>query len=706
MEMSDFQCEETLSAFFNQWKSVEEKIGSKNYDDLIHNIDDNLEEIKKSITSVTKWKKEVTEVFKVLNPKVTQLIKGLENNKGEWVSGNLKHIDENLHQIKNGTQHLVKLPSVEHKKEPKKKQSTCWKKHMFMDKIMASPGMAMAKSTYHGLESRVKLCFLSLSIFPENKVIRKRSLVYWWIGEGFMDGKDAEKEAEECFKKLCQSGLVEAVHKQYSRSPRSCRLHPWIRWMAIEIAKENMFFDFDPDGKPVSGPSHCTRRACVAKCGGEDVEVRVEKVNLKPNASELRSLFNVDVNCIECEEEEFKKMKKLVTLQLGRWSTAPKHHIELVNPAFFDHLKHLKRLRYLGLQGISRITELAGIQQLSELRVLDLRACHNLEKLPVEIASLKKLTHLDVSECYLLEYMPKGLGDLSELQLLNGFVVNTWSQDACNLFELTKLGSLQKLSITLGMEAMVIERVLDPIGEIKCLQSLRITWGTSTTEEENNNGVQKKMITANHENNNGVQQKMITANHENNNGVQQKMITANHENNNGVQQKMITADPAAHSTARWFRVSKAIKKLNIVFLWTRRSAAPEQQPSSKITLVLPPYLTKLDLQCYPEEHPPGFKRKIQAEKRLEKLYFRGGKLKTLNGIQKDEVSKVKFIRLRFLRDFYMNEDEFKNEFPGLKIKVVHKCRLIPEKIASPLKKDEASTNTNPIASADLAVSFH
>ncbi|XP_043720873.1 putative disease resistance RPP13-like protein 1 [Telopea speciosissima] len=132
--------------------------------------------------------------------------------------------------------------------------------------------------------------------------------------------------------------------------------------------------------------------ASPSKGEEEEAEVRVEKVNLEPNASKLRSLFNVDVNCFECDEEEFKKLKELVTLQLGRWSTTPEHHIELVNPIFLDHLKRLKKLRYLGLQGISRITELAGIQQLSELRVLDLRACHNLEKLPAEIASLKKLS--------------------------------------------------------------------------------------------------------------------------------------------------------------------------------------------------------------------------------------------------------------------------------------------------------------------------
>ena len=75
----------------------------------------------------------------------------------------------------------------------------------------------------------------------------------------------------------------------------------------------------------------------------------------------------------------------------------------------------MENLRFLSLQGISRITFLPhSIGNLSNLVILDLKECHNLEILSVEIMKLKKLRYLDVSDCYLLADMPKGLGALSE----------------------------------------------------------------------------------------------------------------------------------------------------------------------------------------------------------------------------------------------------------------------------------------------------
>ncbi|KAK1295693.1 hypothetical protein QJS10_CPB15g01350 [Acorus calamus] len=60
--------------------------------------------------------------------------------------------------------------------------------------------------------------------------------------------------------------------------------------------------------------------------------------------------------------------------------------------------------------------EEAGVGDLVNLIILDLRACHNLESLTTRIALLKKLTHLDVSECYLLDNIPEELAQLLELQ--------------------------------------------------------------------------------------------------------------------------------------------------------------------------------------------------------------------------------------------------------------------------------------------------
>ncbi|KAL7164157.1 hypothetical protein ACSBR2_040132 [Camellia fascicularis] len=55
----------------------------------------------------------------------------------------------------------------------------------------------------------------------------------------------------------------------------------------------------------------------------------------------------------------------------------------------------MKKLRLLSLRGISLITELLQfISQLTNLKILDLKACHNLEVVPDWIGLLKNLTHL------------------------------------------------------------------------------------------------------------------------------------------------------------------------------------------------------------------------------------------------------------------------------------------------------------------------
>ncbi|KAL7164150.1 hypothetical protein ACSBR2_040125 [Camellia fascicularis] len=93
------------------------------------------------------------------------------------------------------------------------------------------------------------------------------------------------------------------------------------------------------------------------------------------------------------------------------------------------------------------------ISQLTDLKILDLKACHNLEVVPDWIGLLENLTHLDISECYILDHMPKGLGALSNLQVLKGFIIaDSKDKKSCTINDLTKLPKLRKLSISTKLE--------------------------------------------------------------------------------------------------------------------------------------------------------------------------------------------------------------------------------------------------------------
>ncbi|XP_078161196.1 uncharacterized protein LOC144556682 [Carex rostrata] len=133
----------------------------------------------------------------------------------------------------------------------------------------------------------------------------------------------------------------------------------------------------------------------------------------------------------------------------------------------------------ISLPGIWRIEELhESIGKLEYLKILDLKACHNLDKLPQKPSWFKKLMVLDISECYLLDYMPKWVSELSNLEVLKGFVVSSLGNknQSCQLTDLSKLSKLWKLSIRIATGNSVLEDSsgLKPLDN---LLVLTIIWG-------------------------------------------------------------------------------------------------------------------------------------------------------------------------------------------------------------------------------------
>uniref|UniRef100_A0A0E0JPU1 Disease resistance R13L4/SHOC-2-like LRR domain-containing protein n=1 Tax=Oryza punctata TaxID=4537 RepID=A0A0E0JPU1_ORYPU len=141
----------------------------------------------------------------------------------------------------------------------------------------------------------------------------------------------------------------------------------------------------------------------------------------------------------------------------------------------------------------------ASIGELPNLMILDLHACHNLERLTESITSLQMLTHLDVSDCYLLEGMPRGIGLLTELQVLKGFVIGgSTSNYICRVAELVRLEKLNKLSIYIGSKVAVTGDELNELENIKGLHSLTITWAVSLLKkgEDRQTSVTMAMLTS------------------------------------------------------------------------------------------------------------------------------------------------------------------------------------------------------------------
>ncbi|XP_050264165.1 disease resistance RPP13-like protein 4 [Quercus robur] len=265
------------------------------------------------------------------------------------------------------------------------------------------------------------------------------------------------------------------------------------------------------------------------------------------------------------------------------------------------------------LQGVSRITELPdSIGKHSSLVILDLKECHNLEMLPEEITKLKELRYLDLSDCYLLARLPKGQGVLSELIVLKGFIISNPSRkNSGTLNDLKGLEKLRKLTINASSEEFPTLEDLLALQQLgkKSLRKLTIAWGAEPNK----------------------------------------------------------AEPKTEDSKNGNADKQAPKCLN--FLSSPRASKPSETEIESSTLMrLPEQLGKLDLQCFPKSTAKWLTPESLPD--LEELYIRGGKLATL---EKSEWSKVKTLRLKYLRELKMTWIELQKYFPKLEYLEKVKC---------------------------------
>ena len=339
--------------------------------------------------------------------------------------------------------------------------------------------MGNLQSSHNVEMHHIRVCLLSFSIFPVNSVLKKRLLIYWWIGEGFINGtedKTAEEVGEAVFEQLIRQGLITpVVHVDSIPIVNKCTVHPWIHLMLILLANKAEFFKFITKGTQEASSNTEHRRVCLVS-KAQNYFSAEEYLSIPKNSW---TLFNLSEKYLHFNPNWLTKLKTIEVLLLGRWQDNNLHHIEVVNEELLKGLGAQKNLKYLSLRGISRITELPpSIVNLTSLEILDLKACHNLEKLPKDIALLTKLTHLDVSECSLLESMPKGIDTLNSLQVLKGFLIGSFKNPSIKFGYHGSLLTLRRLSICIGTKATIQGDSLQNISSLRCLT---ITWALSSS---------------------------------------------------------------------------------------------------------------------------------------------------------------------------------------------------------------------------------
>lgn len=453
-------------------------------------------EVKKWIPIIKNWEAKLVERLKELEQHIDEGVfdSDHQQDKGaELILQKLEIINQSVESIKNlFGQSSKKSSDRQHEQKQFEKA----------DGELASKMYVKFQRCYDSLESlELKACYLCLSIFPENSIIKKKPLIYWWIAEGLIsktNGLTAEEVAEEVFEELIEEGFLIPKPDHPSPSVNSCMIHPLARRTLMFLAKSVHFFDFDSEwGRPVngfcraflfSGTSHDLFASTTVDQDQDEDEDQGQGQETSILGKFL-TVFNLTEEYLQLGDW-LSKLNNVRVLQLGRWQHNVKHHIEVENQdstfnpemkkneedVYLNGLGTQESLRYLSLRGVSRMTSLPpSVANLSSLEILDLRDCQGLEKLAFDISSLENLTHLDVSECYLLESMPKGIEKLSSLQVLKGFIIGNARKDPCKVSDLARLEQLRKLSVRIGNEATEDEGFKN-FKDFKALKILVISW--------------------------------------------------------------------------------------------------------------------------------------------------------------------------------------------------------------------------------------
>ncbi|KAJ6744164.1 DISEASE RESISTANCE PROTEIN RP [Salix purpurea] len=456
-------------------------------------IDLLLQDLENSLLGVKAWEDKLVGHFTEMRLQIYKTLTNAKNKAdGSDIKGDLQLVEGKIRELNKVLEPPPDLgrtgqgsqgKSSQSQKDSERKVLQEWKELGVEEIIHESSKMLNFQASYDTLEKlELKLCFLFFSVFPENAEIKKRPLIYWWIGEGLIaatDDKTAEEEGESIFQELIDLQFIEPYHEipdKPSPDVNACKMHPWLRHLAISLAQKAKLFEFDSSGTPSARSYGCQRECLVL--GGENSSADPSR-----NVENLLTVFNVSEQYLDLNPDWLSKLKKVEVLQLGAWHCSRKHHIEVEKEEVLRGLRALKHLKYLSLRGISLITTIpASIGELLSLEILDLRACHNLEELPSEIESLTRLTHLDVSDCPFIEGMPKELQNLTHLQVLKGFVIGN-SKTSCKIDDLANLKELRRLGIVIGNEAVAREGEFTKLKDVEKLHSLTIWWGVKKSRE-------------------------------------------------------------------------------------------------------------------------------------------------------------------------------------------------------------------------------
>ncbi|KAI8570194.1 hypothetical protein RHMOL_Rhmol01G0014700 [Rhododendron molle] len=296
--------------------------------------------------------------------------------------------------------------------------------------------------SYFDLPYYLKLCFLYLSIFPEDFFIDHMRLIRLWVAEGFVEVKSEmsqmtkEEVAEGYVNELINRSLVQVAKKRTEGRSKSYRIHDFWREILVSKSREQHFVSLSSAEK--------VRRLSV-HTNSDDIQINC--------FTRLRSLLVFSV------EDPHPVLSKVVSSGKGARLLTVLDLRGTDLKTFPEEIVKLVHLTYLSLRETEVKLIPKSIGNLKKLETLDLKLTYVTE-LPEEILKLQYLRHLLLTSvnkrlrgCYGGFHSvsgfkaPKGIGSLTSLQKLCYIEADNGSNSSILLSELGKLTQLRKLHI-------------------------------------------------------------------------------------------------------------------------------------------------------------------------------------------------------------------------------------------------------------------
>ncbi|KAF7046830.1 hypothetical protein CFC21_055830 [Triticum aestivum] len=281
--------------------------------------------------------------------------------------------------------------------------------------------------SYYDLPCHLKTCLLYLSIYPEDHLIEKDSLIWKWVGEGFIHeepGVGLFEIGERYFNELVNKSMIMHVEEdEYNGIITGCRVHDIMLDIICLLSKEEKFVTV-LDSNEQYATSHCNARRLAV----QDIVQPLSSTSTLQARSLIAMCGAEMLPSLSCFD-----VLRVLALESPWYSHSP-NHLEHVGKLV--HLRHLK----LGSIGISELPKEIG--HLKFLLVLDLGE-NSISELPESIGGVSQLKCLNICETGIV--VPCWIGNLTSLEelCLRGVDV-----DSNFVTELGKLTELRKLRIS------------------------------------------------------------------------------------------------------------------------------------------------------------------------------------------------------------------------------------------------------------------